>query len=190
MKRLFISCIVALTAFVSANAQFMDFSNNNRRFGLGLNFGQVGTTTEYARFGMGANLEICGFYADFIWAEPQHKYDNHFGSDTKWNDNQAFAINGGYMFPILPWLRIMPLAGYAQTNEGVTDASTLNISTSENSSTLYHDYIVDPTTRKEYFNYGGGISIQPIKWVSIHGVYTKYAIYGGFKFDLGALFEK
>ena len=29
------------------------------------------------------------------------------------------------------------------------------------------------------FNYGGGLSVQPLKWFSVNLVYTRYAIYGG-----------
>ena len=81
----------------------------------------------------------------------------------------------------------MPVIGYAQTNEGLTDASTINVETGENSSSVYHTYTVTPGSRVDYFDYGGGISIQPLKWFSINFVYTRFAYYGGIAIDLGSI---
>jgi hypothetical protein len=83
----------------------------------------------------------------------------------------------------------MPLLGYAQTNEGITDASSINISGNSEDETLsiYHTYTVTPGSRDHYFNYGGGVSIQPLKWFSINFAYTRYAVYGGFAIDIDAL---
>lgn len=177
MKRFAILC--AFVAFTtSLNAQVFDFASNKHRFEVGFNFGQSGSFTEYADFGFGVNLLAGGFYLDYIKAGPQHRYDNHV-NDTKWHDTVALCVNSGYQIPILSWLRIMPLIGYAQTNEGITDASTININTGENSSSFYHDYDVTPGSRKHYLNYGGGLSIQPCKWFSINAVATRYGLYGG-----------
>ncbi|MBR6305770.1 MAG: hypothetical protein IKR38_03195 [Bacteroidales bacterium] len=41
---------------------------------------------------------------------------------------------------------------------GITDASTINIKTGEESSYVYHTYTVTPGSRAHYFNFGGGIS--------------------------------
>ena len=185
MKRLIIS-LVLLSATVCAHAQFFDFSSNVHRYEMGLNFGQMAFNTQYARFGMGMNLLAWGVYLDFNKTDAQHKYDGKF-SDTQWNDDEFFNISLGYQIPILRWFRVMPLVGYAQTNEGITDASTINIKTGEESSSVYHTYTVTPGTRVHYFNFGGGISIQPLKWFSINFAYTRYAIYGGFAIDIDAL---
>lgn len=185
MKRILISSILALFAAMTANAQYFDFSLNNGRIETGFNAGQVGTTTQYARFGSGAHILAWGAYLDFTVATPQHRYDSHV-SDTQWNDNKVIVINTGYQIPVVKWFRLMPLVGYVQTNEGLTDASTINISTGEESGTFYHDYTVTPGTRKHYFNFGGGISVQPIKWFSISMMYTRYAIYGGISLNLTA----
>ena len=47
--------------------------------------------------------------------------------------------------------------------------------------------IAVPGTRDHRFNFGGGISIQPLKWFSINFSYTRYAIYGGIGLNLIAL---
>ncbi len=74
----------------------------------------------------------------------------------------------------------MPLVGYMQTNEGITDASKLNAEADDDSTvTLYHPYKVTPGSRIHYFDFGGGISVQPLKWFSINLIYTRYSIQGG-----------
>ena len=185
MKRLIIS-LVLLSVTVCAHAQLFDFSSNNNRYEVGMNFGQMAFNTQYARFGMGVNTLAWGVYLDFNMTAAQHKFDRKF-SDTQWNDDEFFNINLGYQIPILSWFRIMPLLGYAQTNEGITDASTFNINPGEELSSMYHTYTVTPGSRVHYFNYGGGVSIQPLKWFSINFAYTRYAIYGGFAIDIDAL---
>ena len=189
MKSLIIS-LVLLSVTVCAHAQLFDFSSNNNRYEAGLNFGQMAFNTEYARFGMGVNTLAWGVYLDLNMTAAQHKFDRKF-SDTQWDDDEFFNINLGYQIPILPWIRVMPLLGYAQTNEGITDASTINIDISpgeeSNSASIYHTYTVTPGSRVHYFNYGGGISIQPLKWFSINFAYTRFAVYGGFAIDIDAL---
>ena len=54
-------------------------------------------------------------------------------------------------------------------------------------SSWYHTYTVTPGSRVHYFNYGGGVSIQPLKWFSINFAYTRHAIYGGLAIDIDAL---
>ena len=169
---------------VSASAQAFDLSSNNGRFELGFNAGKIGTSTPYARFGNGINVMAYGVYVDFNIANPQHRYDNHY-SDTKWEDDEVLMFNAGYQIPVTSWLRVMPLVGYVQTNEGLTDASTINV-TDDTSRTFYHSYKVTPGTREHYFNCGGGISVQPLKWFSLNFIYTRYGIYGGFGINLAA----
>ena len=185
MKRLIIS-LVLLSVTICAHAQLLDFSSNNKRFEAGLNFGQMAFNTEYARFGMGMNMLAWGVYLDLNSTIAQHKFDREV-SDTLWDDDEFFNINLGYQIPIFSRIRIMPLLGYAQTNEGITDASTVNIDTDEESISIYHTYTVTPGSRVHYFTYGGGVSIQPLKWFSINFAYTRYAVYGGFAIDIDAL---
>ena len=185
MKRHIIS-LALLFVTVCAHAQLFDFSSNKNRYEAGLNVGQMAFNTPYARFGMGMNTLAWGVYLDFNMTAAQHKFDRKF-SDTQWNDDEFFNINLGYQIPILSWIRIMPLLGYAQTNEGITDDSTFNVNPGEDLSSWYHTYTVTPGSRVHYFNYGGGVSIQPLKWFSINFVYTRHAVYGGFAIDIDAL---
>ena len=178
MKRTLFT-LAFLTLAVSGYAQGDYF----KRVEAGFNIGQAGSFSEYARFTLGANVLINGVYVDFLSADPEHKYSPT--SNTKWNDHKALCINAGYQFPILKWLRVMPLVGYAQTNDGITDASKSYWEYDEYSSTTtYHPYKVTPGTRAHYFNYGGGISVQPCKWFSINAIATRHAIYGGIGIDV------
>ena len=197
MKRLLFILIARLFLSVGAKAQsagagigteihLFDFPLNVNRLEAGLTIGQAGSFSEYARFGMGASVLVAGVYVDFIRAEPQHKYDRHI-QDIKWNDTEAFSINAGYQIPILEWLRIMPLVGYSQTNYGTTDGSYLDWDTADDGTSWYHHYTVTPGSRAHYINYGGGISIQPVKWVSINLIGTRHAIYGGIALDIYAI---
>ena len=173
----------AAGVMIEKEYHLFDFTLNALRLEGGVTVGQVGSFTDYARFGMGAYALYNGFYLDFIKAEPQHKYNSHVTNEM-WNDNCAFSINAGYQIPIVSWLRIMPVVGYAQTNDGITDGTSVNWSVGDETATWYHDYTVTPGSRRHYFNYGGGLSIQPCKWFSINLIGTRYALYGGVGLDL------
>lgn len=183
MKRLlfFFAFVFSATA---TNAQWLDFSNNSGRIEAGFNVGQAGSHTRYEGIGMGVNMSFCGVYLDFIKYGPQHRYSSEV-SDTDWNDSVALSINAGYQFPLLSWLRVMPLMGYSHTSEGLTKGSELRIDSSDSPS-LYHPYKVDKSSRTHAVNFGGGVSIQPFKWFSLSFVYTKNAVYGGFSLNLSA----
>ncbi len=177
---------VALAA--TSNAQWFDLGENNNRFTLGLNLGSAGFGTDQARFGMGAGLSIWGVYVDFIWASPQNRYNNHVVQEY-WDDDEAFAVNICYQIPVLPWLRVAPIIGYCQTNYGYVDASTVNVEVDSETSTgrIYHDYYPLPGSIMEYFNYGGGVFVQPFEWLGFHAVASRRAIYGGVTIDLSAM---
>ena len=183
---IFTVCAYAQTgsgAVLEKEFHLFDFSLNASRMEAGITVGQVGSFTDRARFGLGAYAMYNGFYLDFIKAEPQHRYNGRL-SEEQYNDNAAFSIDTGYQIPILKWLRIMPLAGYTQTNEGITDGTSLNYSYDEDGgSSWYHDYTVTPGSRLHYFNYGAGLSIQPCKWFSINLIASRYALYGGIGVD-------
>lgn len=184
---LLVATIAAMS--LSANAQWLDFNNNSHRFSIGFQIGQSAVETDYSKLGLGMSIQALGIHVDFIRVVPEHKYDNHVDPSLQYNDSSSYNINLGYQIPVLPWLRVMPLVGYCQTNYGVTDMGTLNAETSENSTTLYHDYTVTPGSRKHYFNFGVGLSIRPVKYIDIYGVYSRRAIYGGISINLDAFVD-
>ncbi len=192
-KIVLVATMMVLT--LGANAQWFAFHNNVHRYEIGLNLGMVGPKTGYQQFGAGASLSAWGVYLDFIGVGPMYKYDNRVASMNDpvnlryLPDSTTTTVNLGYQIPVLPWLRIMPLIGFNITTSGVTDMATHNTEVNSDGDyvnvELYHDY--NRESRWSYLNYGGGIVISPIKWVSIYGVYTTRAIYGGITFNFGAL---
>lgn len=180
-KNIIFAAIMAMA--LSASAQLFDFSSNNGRFDLGIQIGQVGIGTEYCDFGWGASLSCYGVYVDFLSAGPKYKYDNHInvGPSAQMPDSTTMTANIGYQIPVLPWLRILPLIGFSRTTSGYTDFSTVNAETTTSGDyvdvQLYHDYVRQKSWNR--INYGGGLVIQPVKWVSVYGVYTIHSIYGG-----------
>ena len=194
MKKTLIIAVL-LVATMSANAQWFDFSNNNHRYETGINLGVTGIGTGYQDFGFGVSLEAWGVYLDFTTAGPMYEHDNRVASmndpaNVRYiPDSTTTTVNLGYQIPVLPWLRVMPIFGITINTSGYTDMATQNISVSGNSESvsaeLYHDYKKQHTWSD--FNYGGGLVISPIKWVSIYGVYTTHAIYGGITFNFSPL---
>ena len=176
--------IAALAAFgMSANAQWLDFGSNRDRYSIGFQGGVGAYGTEYSEVGFGLSFQAWGVQIDFIDVVPEHRYDNHV-TNTLYRDSASFTINLSYQIPILPWLRVMPVVGYCQTNYGDTDATTVNIETDENTSQMYHDY--DVLHRDHHFNYGIGLSVRPVEYVDIHAVYSARAVYGGISINLEA----
>ncbi len=167
---------------LSKDIELFNFSLNAKSLEIGMTLGQVGSFTGRTRFGIGASVSYAGVYVDFLHAGPQHRYFS-YDVDTLWNDNEAFCINAGYQIPVFEWLRIVPLVGYSQTNEGITDGSTSHYS-GDDSGSWVHDYTVTPGSREHYFNFGGGLSIRPVKYLSINVMATRRAIYGGIVLNL------
>ncbi len=175
-KVLLTFALASFLATTTARAQWLDFAHNEERLTAGFHLGAAGFPTDYEDLGLGVSLSCYGVYLDFLLSGPQHQNDNHV-NNTLWQDDEAWSINIGYQIPILKWLRIAPIIGYAQENYGVTDASTVNISVNENSGSIYHDYY--PMERFHHFNYGGGLFVQLGRYVELYGVGTRYAVYGG-----------
>lgn len=183
-KSIFLFAIATMLA-IPAKAQFMDFSQNDGRAFLGLQFGRTGVHTDYPGFAGGFSFSVYGFYFDFLLSPPRFEDDNHILNEL-WKDDKAFSINIGYQIPVFPWLRIAPIIGYCQTNWGYVDASTINIEVHDDGSTSnHHDY--DVMERFHYFNYGGGLFINPTEHLELYAVYTNRAIYGGISFDLNIM---
>lgn len=179
--------LAAIAAFtMSANAQWFDFGNNRHNYSIGFQGGVGAYGTEYAEAGFGFSFQAWGVQVDFIDVVPAHRYDNHV-TNTLYRDSASFTINLSYKIPVLPWLRVMPVLGYCQTNYGDTDATTVNVDVDENTASVYHDYNVFPGSRKHHFNYGIGLSVRPVKYVDIYGVYSARAIYGGVSLNLESL---
>lgn len=182
----------------AAHAQWFDLSNNTNRYEFGINLGMGGAPSEFHDFGFGFSLNVWGVYLDFLTAGPMYREDNRVASMNDPDylrflpDSTTTAINLGYQIPVLPWLRLMPLFGVSINSSGHTDMATHNVEISGSgdyvSGHLTHDY--NSEKHWTHFNFGGGLVISPIRWMSLYGVYTTHAIYGGLSFNLGALVDE
>lgn len=197
MKKTVLLMAAVLAVTMSANAQWFDFKNNVHRYEIGANFGVAGMNSEFRDFGIGASLSAWGGYLDFITAGPMYKHDSRVASmndpveQRLIPDSTTTSINLGYQIPVLPWLRIMPLVGININTSGYTDMSRIETETSGSSDNVTVN-IVHPYDSEHTWctlNYGGGLVVSPIRWISVYGVYTVNAIYGGITFNLSALAE-
>ena len=183
MKKLIAIAMLLSSAFL-ADAQVFDFSSNNGRLEGGFVAGLAGYGTKYQGLGSGVSLTVYGAYLDYIQYGPQHRYSSVI-TDTEWDDTMALSLNVGYQVPVLPWLRVMPVVGYTQTNEGKTKGNEVDVDV-DDSFSWHHPYKVTRGSRIHRFNYGGGLSVQPLKWFSLNFVYTHDAIYGGISINMMA----
>lgn len=180
--------MVALLAMMtmSVKAQWFDFSQNQNDASIGLNLGAVGyhfngshTDKTYSDLGYGVSLSLLGFYADFMYQPPAHRWDSKV-SPIVYHDHTALTINMGYKIPVTSWMNITPLIGYSNETIGRTDCSSINIDF-ENQS-VYHDYDADEI--HSHFNYGAGLSFKLFDVIEIGGVCTAHATYGNVSVNL------
>ena len=179
---LVVATMLLLTGTVKA--QMFDFSQNLKDLTIGLNLGCVGydfngrIDKTYAGFGVGANISILGLYIDFIYQNPEHRYDRKI-TFTEYPDNTALTINLGYKIPVTPWMNLTPLIGYSNETSGVTLGNSIGVESQNHR--IFHDYRRDAIYN--HFNYGVGLSFKPIRLLEIGGVVTSHAVYGNISFN-------
>lgn len=191
MKKFLFLLAGMMTVATAAQAQWFDFSENKGRCGLGLHLGLAGWNADYSHFGWGPSLTIGGVYLDFIEGGPEHKHYAEFQTESPlFNDSTTFLFNVGYQFPIRPWLRVMPLIGYCQTNAGITDTSRF-VADYHNGARIsrYHPYTVTPGSRRHNLNVGIGVFVQPFRWAEFYAVGSLHALYGGISINLAAFVD-
>ena len=180
-----------MATVMNANAGWFDLSENKGRCGLGVNMGFVGWNTRYCDFGWGPSINVNGVYLDFLKGGPAHEQSKvRQGEGHLFNDSTAVLANVGYQLPIFPWLRVMPLVGYCQTDAGVTDVSKSYYEQfAYAGGKSYHPYKVTPGTRRHYINIGAGVFVQPAAWLEVYVVGSFHALYGGISINLAAFAE-
>lgn len=173
--------LVAMLALLvgTAKAQWLNLSNNQRA-SIGLNLGVVGYNLNsqgldksIANFGIGANVSFAGIYLDFIYQNPEHRWDRKI-TQQEYPDQTALTINLGYQIPVLSWLYVTPLIGYSNETWGRTLGNSIGVDTESHS--IYHDYVRDRINN--HFNYGVGVMFRPIEVIEIGAVATSHALYG------------
>ncbi len=183
MRRSILALLIVLCP-LTAKAWRPDFSLNKDLYSIGVLGGVVGFGTEHQGIGFGANVTIWGVSADFVCYGPEHISTEE---ERQWNDRETFTVNLGYHIPIFKFLSVYPIVGYSERSTGVTDGSkySYDYDTDTMMETRFNKYTRDWTEHS--FNYGGGIAIKPTRWLTIHMVASRYAIYGGIGLDLSKL---
>jgi len=180
MKKVAFFAVLFSMITINAKAQWFDFSQNMSDFSIGVDAGVVGyhfgngqIDKTYNGFGYGLNASLLGFYVDFIYQRPEHRWDRTV-TQVEYDDHTALTINVGYKIPILPWLSLTPLIGYSNETTGKTLGNSIGVDTERHS--IYHDYKRE--TINNHFNYGAGLTINPISWLEFGGICTAHALYG------------
>lgn len=176
MKKIFLAMVILLGS-VTANAQnwFPVADVNAHHFGFGIQGGSLGMGKEVTRAAFGANFLAYGIYLDCLYASPQHRSDPKM---AVWDDNSGFSIHLGYQVPILEWLRIIPIIGYAEVSKGTTDGTDYNYEYSTSS----HRWIINNKYTKTWKDGGfdaGGSLVVNVGPVNIFVTGTMCSVYGG-----------
>ena len=124
MKKLAFIAVLFSMMTISAQAQWFDFSENMNRAVVGFNTGLVGfknvtsstalvpETWNLSDVGVGLSVAIAGVYVDFVYVNPDHRFDSHIVMGN-WDDHSALTINVGYQIPIYEnYVFITPMIGY------------------------------------------------------------------------------
>ena len=175
---------------ISAQAQWLDFSENMKRAAFGVNTGLVGyrnvndladsRTWDLTDVGVGISAAIAGVYVDFVYVSPDHRFDSHVVQEN-WEDHSALTFNVGYQVPIYKnYVFITPLVGFSRVTTGYTEGNNIGIDVEAQS--IYHKYT--PTWHRNDFNYGGCLTVAPCKWFEINAACTAHAAYLGVGINL------
>lgn len=182
-KTIILAVILTLVGSGLKAQEWFDFSENSRAtLGItlgagGLGWGYTNYQSPYMDFGFGLSLSVGGLYIDCLYQSPEHRYD-HIVTPIIWDDHTTLAINLGYQIPVLPWLRVTPLIGYANETTGKTIGNSVYMNVQSNS--WYHSYKREHIY--SHFNYGAGISVTLFKRVEIGAYATARATYGSVSF--------
>lgn len=188
-KAAFIALLFSVMT-LNAQAQWFDFSENVERAVVGVNTGLVGyksvsdlannSTWNFADVGVGISVALAGFYADFVYVSPDHRFDSHIVQGN-WDDHSALTINVGYQIPIYKdYVFITPMIGLARVTTGYTEGNNIGIDVESES--IYHKYT--PTWHRNDFNYGVGLTVAPCKWFEINANCTAHAATAGVGFNI------
>ena len=190
MKKIALIAVLLSMMTISANAQWFDFSENMNRAAVGLNTGLVGyrnvsdlanaDTWDFADVGVGVSVAVAGVYVNFVYVNPDHRFDSHIIMGN-WDDHSALTINAGYQIPIYKnYVFITPMIGLSRVTTGYTEGN--NIGVDVESESIYHKYTA--TWHRNDFNYGAGITVAPCTWFEINASCTAHAATLGIGFNV------
>lgn len=192
MKKLAFIAVLFSMMTISAKAQWFDFSENTNRAVVGFNTGLVGfknvtsstalvpETWNLSDVGVGLSVAIAGVYVDFVYVNPDHRFDSHIVMGN-WDDHSALTINVGYQIPIYEnYVFITPMIGYCRATTGYTEGNNIGIDVETES--IYHKYTA--VNKYNDFNYGAGLTVAPCKWFEINLNCTAHAATAGVAFNI------
>lgn len=190
MKKVAFITLLFSMMTLSAQAQWFDFSENMNRAVVGFNTGLVGyrsvtslaqsQTWDFCDVGIGASVAIAGFYADFVYVTPDHRFDSQITLGN-WDDHSAFTLDVGYQIPIYKnYVFITPMIGWSRVTTGYTEGD--NVTVDYEAHSIYHKY--HATWHQDYFNYGATLTGVPCQWLEINATCTAHAAYLGVAFNI------
>ena len=190
MKKIALIAMLFSMVTISAQAQWFDFSENMNRAAVGINTGLVGyrnvsdlgsaATWDFADVGVGVSVAVAGVYVDFVYVNPDHRFDSHVIMGN-WDDHSALTINAGYQIPIYKnYVFITPMIGLSRVTTGYTEGN--NIGVDAETQSIYHKYTA--TWHRNDFNYGAGLTVAPCKWFEINASCTAHAATLGIGFNV------
>ena len=176
MKKALLTLAILFTC-ISANAQWFPFKDVNiGHFGMGIHGGVLGLGKEVTRAAFGANALVYGVYLDVLFNEPEHL---HVPKPEVWKDDtQAFSIHIGYQIPILEYLRIIPIVGYAEVSKGDTDGTAFTVGYSNNTNRWGVRNFFTKKWSDGSFNAGGSV-VANLGPVNVFVTGTMCSVYGG-----------
>lgn len=162
--------IALLLGTLQAHAQLFPIADvNNNHYEIGFQGGVIGLGKELTLAGFGINATIWGAYIDFLLNGAQHASSKEVG---EWRDNQGIAIHVGYQIPITRYVRIIPLVGYGEINEGITNGYKYSV----DKNGIHNSYKAD--WRHGGFDAGGSVCVN-IGFVSFYVTGTIWSVSGG-----------
>lgn len=117
IKTFITSTVLALSLLCIGSNSFAQ-ENSQKTIGFGFQMGTIGLGKEFTLFGFGFNFTYKSIYVDFLVNGAEHGSSSQVGT---WNDNQGIAVHLGYKVPINEKLSLIPMIGYGEINEGITN---------------------------------------------------------------------
>lgn len=179
MRRILLLCLLLGTmASVRAGAQSFfsrAWEENQYTGAVGVQGGVIGIGKPIQLGGFGINFTFWGFYLDFLVNGAEHSSSQ---TSDSYEDNQGAAIHVGYQLPINDWFRVIPLIGYCEVNQGITDGSSYSYNEQGSRQNSY-----SATARSGSFNFGASAVFHPFDHINFYLTGTLYSVYAGIGYE-------
>lgn len=148
----------------------LKWPKTNKNLSLGVMYGNICASDELNIHAWGLNMQIYGFYFDCLIKTRNHSNDVAI---DKWKETEAVSYHFGYQFPIIEYIRIIPVIGHSSVKKGITDGSNWTVTNNGISNAF------DVKQKNAGFDYGG-VLVLNYSCFCLYGAYTKHnQFYGG-----------